>query len=108
MDGLLASDYQDRWQHTKASVVSQTRQVFSQFLMLTIVREDRGVQLDTDSFVVREKFTIEGMGGALAMAVKDEVNRLREPFAMTWRRRGWKPWDWEILSVEQRELRLPE
>lgn len=108
MDGLLASDYRDRWQHDRATVVSQSRVVFTQFLMLTIEREPRGVEMASDSSIVREKLTIQGFGGALAMAAKDELNRLREPFAMTWRRRGWKPWDWELMSVEQRELRLPE
>jgi len=40
------------------------------------------------------------------MAARDEVNALREPFVMEWRRRG-KPWEWELKSVTQPELELP-
>ena len=108
MARLLAEDYRDRWGHDKAIVVGESRQVFSQFLMLTIERESRSVEMGTQSSIVREKLTIEGFGGPLAVAAKDAVNALREPFSLSWRRRSWKPWDWELLSVEQPELRLPE
>jgi hypothetical protein len=41
------------------------------------------------------------------MYARDEVNALREPFTMTWRKKSWKPWDWELIRVEQPELRIP-
>ncbi len=108
MASLLAEDYRDRWGHDKAIVVSDSEMVFKQFLMLTIERENQGVEFGTQTSIVREKLTVKGFGGPLAVAAKDAVNALHEPFALTWRRRSWKPWDWELTSVEQRELRLPE
>jgi hypothetical protein len=108
MSRLLADDYRDRWGHDKAAVVGRSRLIFGQYQMLSIGRESQGVEAGTEGSVIREKLTMKGFGGALAVAAKDEVNRLREPFAMTWRRRSWKPWDWELASVGQSELRLPE
>ena len=41
---------------------------------------------------------------ALAMAARDAVSALHEPFVMEWRKRSWKPWDWELQSAAQPEL----
>ena len=104
---LVAEDYRDRWQQDKAIVLRGCREVFSQFMMLTIERADSRAGRKRDSWVLREKLTMKGLGGPLAMVARDEVNRLREPFAMTWRRRSWKPWDWELIAVDHPTLELP-
>lgn len=107
MASLLAEDYRDRWQHDKAIVLRECREVFGQFAMLTIDRADFGIEMKDDRWVLREKVTLKGLGGPVAMYARDEVNALREPFAMTWRRRSWKPWDWELISVDHPALELP-
>ena len=107
MASLLAEDYSDRWQHDKAIVLRECREVFRQFLTLTIERADFGIEMKDDRWVLREKLTLKGLGGPIAMFARDEVNALREPFAMTWRRRSWKPWDWEMVSVNHPALELP-
>jgi hypothetical protein len=105
---ILADDYRDRWEHDKANVVRRCDQVFQHFLTLDIEAENRGTE-ETGSltWVVRQKLTIKGLGSAVGVAARDRVNQLREPFAMTWRKRGWKPWDWELTAVEQPELEVP-
>ena len=108
MAGLLADDYRDPWGHDKAFVIRECGQVFGQFLTLSIDREGREVRMEDRTAGLREKVTIRGFGGPFAMAAQDAVNALREPFTMRWRRRSWKPWDWELTSVEHPELRLPE
>ena len=107
MAGLLSEDYSDRWQHDKAIVLRDSREVFGQFAMLTIERAEHGLEMKDDRWVLREKITLKGLGGPIAMFARDEVNALREPFAMTWRRRSWKPWDWEMVSVNHPALELP-
>ena len=100
---LLADDYRDRWGHDKAIVLARTKDVFQQFLFLTIVREEKGLDFRGADWVLREKITLNGSGGPLAMFAKDEVNRLREPFVVTWRRKG-GPTEWVVSAVEQPEL----
>ncbi len=53
------------------------------------------------------KITLGGIGGPLAMAARDTVNGLREPFVTEWRQRSKKPWDWELMSIVNSELELP-
>lgn len=105
---LIAEDYGDRWRHDKAFVVRGCGMVFSQFLTLTIERGEGSVAFEAGRGFVREKMTLKGFGGPLAMYARDEVNALREPFTMTWRKRGWKPWEWELTSVEHPALVLPQ
>ena len=107
MDALLAADYHDRWQQDKALVMQRSREVFGQFVMLTVGRESLGLRADSGRWLLTEKVTLKGLGGPLAMAARDAVNALREPFVMEWRQRSWKPWDWELQSVAQPELELP-
>lgn len=102
---LLADDYRDRWGHDKTIVLARTKDVFQQFLFLTIVREEKTLDFRGSDWTVREKITLNGTGGPLAMFAKDEVNRLRAPFAIAWRRSG-GPTEWVVGSVEQPELDL--
>ena len=103
---LLADEYRDRWGHDKAIVATRTKAVFQQFLFLTIVREEKGLDFRGTDWVLREKMTLNGTGGPLATFAKDEVNRLREPFAITWQRNG-GPTEWVIRAVEQPDLDIP-
>ena len=107
MAAMLATDYRDRWEHDKALVMERSREVFGQFAMLAVERESRGIRADSGSWFLTEKVRLKGLGGPLAMAARDAVNGLREPFVMEWRQRSWKPWDWELKSVTQPELELP-
>lgn len=101
---LLADDYRDTWGHDKTFVQGKAREVFSQFATLDIEREERGLEPGGATWVLREKMSMIGIGGALAMAVRERVNRLQEPFVMTWRQQSWKPWDWQLTHVAQPEI----
>jgi hypothetical protein len=105
---LLAEDYRDAWDHDKANVLRRVPEVLDQFVLLDVEGEIRSVEPETATWVAREKIIVKGLGGALGMYARDEVNRLREPFTMHWRKRSWKPWDWELTRVEQPELRIPQ
>ena len=108
MAGMLATDYRDRWQQDRATAIARSREVFGQFATLTIGHEQTGLRAESGSWFLSEKLRLKGLGGPLAMAARETVNGLRQPFTMEWRRRSWKPWDWELKSVTQPEVELPE
>ena len=107
MARLLAADYRDRWQQDKATVIERSREVFGQFVMLTVEREARGLRAESGTWFLTEKLRLKGIGGPLAMAARDAVNALPEPFVTEWRQRSGKPWDWELKSVAHPGLELP-
>jgi hypothetical protein len=103
----MAEDYRDPWDHDKANVLRRCPQVFDQFLLLTMEGEIRAAEPAAEGWIVRQKIVMKGFGGGLGMYAQSEVNQLKEPFTMSWRKRGWKPWDWELTRIEQPELRIP-
>lgn len=105
---LLAQDYRDRWENDKEIVLRRCPQVFDQFLTLDIEGEILNTTLEGEKGTVAQKIVVKGIGGGLAMYARDEVNQLKSPFTMHWRKWGWKPWEWELISIEHPELRIPQ
>lgn len=106
---MLADDYRDRWEHDKAIVVRRCGMIFEHFMTLDIEGENRGAEETAGgAWLVRQKITVTGMGSPIGIAARDRVNALTQPFSMKWRKRGWKPWDWELTSVDQPELQVPQ
>lgn len=103
---MLADDYRDRWQHDKTIVVSRSREVFSHFGILNIESEDAGLSAQGAVWLLSQKIRINGIGSPFANHAQDRINSLKSPCTMHWRKRGWKPWDWELIEVAHPELEL--
>lgn len=106
---MLATDYRDGWGHDKAFVVNGSRQVFNDFKTCDIAREEVSLAPSGgNQWTLREKLVLTGLGGPIAMAVRERASHLHQPFTMIWRKSGWKPWDWELISIEQPEMKAEE
>jgi len=101
----LADDYSDRWEHDKASALANAREVFRQFLFVTIENRSDWCEVVGSRGTTRTRIKITGSGGPGAQLVMERVNTLREPFVFEWRQASWKPWDWQLTRVEHPELR---
>lgn len=101
---FLADDYADRWEHDKESALADAREVFRQFLFLTIENRTDSVTMADDRAETRTIVKISGRGGPLAELVMERVNSLREPFTFTWRQASGKPWDWQLTRIDHPEL----
>jgi hypothetical protein len=82
------------------------QEVFRQFLFLTVEHRIEDCVVEDTSGTTRTTVKISGSGGPAAQYAVTTVNALREPFVFSWERRGRWPWDWELVRVEQRELRV--
>ena len=105
---FVADDYSDLWGHDRTFVLRESREVFRQFLFLTLRQEIESAEADFGRGKVSARLEIEGSGGPLAELAKQHVNGLRHPFTFHWQQGSWKPWDWQLTRVEQPELRLPD
>ncbi len=101
---FMAEDYRDRWEHDKESALEDVREVFRQFLFVTIENRTDSCEMAADSATTRTVIKISGHGGPLAQLVMERVNLLRGPFVFGWRKASWKPWDWELTGVDHPEL----
>ena len=103
---FVAADYSDRWGHDKEIVVQQAREALRQFLFLTLAQEERTPHVDGGTGISAGRLAVDGSGGPLAELVKQRVNSLAEPFTFHWQQQSWKPWDWQLIRVEQPELEV--
>jgi|SoiMethySBSTD1v2_1073268.scaffolds.fasta_scaffold2686739_1 predicted TIM-barrel fold metal-dependent hydrolase len=105
---FIAPDYSDRWQHDREFVVRESREVFRQFLFLTVRHEVHDAYAHGGIGNLSVSIKLNGSGGPLAEFVSERVNHLGAPFTFRWRHRGWKPWEWELVEVNHPDLELPE
>ena len=103
---FVADDYSDRWGHDKEFVLRETREVFGQFLFLTIQSDPGTPVIAGREAAVSTPVKLAGNGSPVAQFVVEKVNTLRAPFTFAWRRASWRPWDWQLTHVEQPELEI--
>ena len=107
MAGFIAQNYSDQWEHDKEFVIRGSRDVFGQFLFLTIEHAIASCAVEGDAGTVRAVVKISGTGGPVAQFVMGKVNSLRDPFVFGWEKRSWKPWDWHLVRVGHPVLDIP-
>lgn len=105
---FFAAHYSDAWGHDKGFVLRESREVFRQFLLLTVQHEVQTLQVGEGRGAVSARITLEGSGSPIAQIAKRTVNGLREPFTFRWEQQSWKPWDWRLVAVAHPDLDLPE
>jgi hypothetical protein len=101
---FTADNYSDRWGHDKTFLLTRGQEVFRHFVFLTIQTEERGLSLENGVGTVTERMKFVGNGSPLVPMITDQVNGLSQPFTFRWQARSWKPWDWQLLEVNQPQL----
>ena len=106
--GFLDDKYTDRWGHDRAGVLSDSREVLSQFFTLTLTGESTDCAVDGNTGTVSCRLRMQGAGTPVAESAVSEVNSLAAPFTFKWTRQSWKPWDWKLMSVDNPQLNIPQ
>lgn len=105
---FFADDYHDHWQQTKPMAISEARQAFRYFFVISIQASSVDCSADGDLGRFSARLKVLGSGAAISEYVKEHVNRLKQPFVFHWKRESWKPWDWKLTEIDQPELRIPQ
>jgi hypothetical protein len=108
VDAFVADNYSDRWSHDKRFVMTASKEVFGQFLFLSVQNQTLSCNISGAIAVTRDTVKIAGNGSPLAQGVIERVNALREPCVFTWERVSWKPWDWRLTRFDQPEMDIPQ
>lgn len=103
---FIDAKYADRWEHDKGFVLQASKEVFAQFIVLSMESEVTSCTVAGPSGKIAFKLKIKGQGSPVAAMVMERVNPLHEPFVCDWVRQSWKPWEWKLVRVDQPELTL--
>jgi hypothetical protein len=101
---LMADDYRDGWEMSREEAVSLGHELLQGFLTLDLAWRPSSVAVEGSVATVTGSIRVGGTGAGFSHEIISRVNNLREPFVFTWRRDGWKPGDWRLVSVRQPEL----
>ena len=101
---LVAENYSDRWGHDKKNFIKDGRQIFQSFFLLTITSSLTSPLITGAEVQISSSLKISGQGGPLAALIVSQVNQLKSPFVFVWARRTWKPWGWELVSIDHSEV----
>jgi hypothetical protein len=98
---LLADDYSDPWGLNRNEAAKLAHEVFRQFLLLTIDRQQPTLEIGEDGTATTSALIrLEGTGGPAAPVIIQEAEAITTPTVFHWRRMSWKPWDWRLTSLE--------
>jgi hypothetical protein len=107
VEGLVSTDYKDRWGHTKPILMQRLPQVFGDFLACGVIAENESISWTDGVPVITSRIRIVGSGGPIARYAIQESTNLTQPFSFRWRHESWWPWDWKLTAVDQPEIRIP-
>jgi hypothetical protein len=106
VEALLAADYADGFGQNRQQALAHLQEGLGVFLSLEIqlsaeLAESRGEKEGEVRFMAK----IRGLGaGGVDQIIKREVNELKQPWQLSWKKVGIWPWNWSLKSVNQAEL----
>ncbi len=98
---LLAPDFRLRTGHDREWLIREGREVLRQFIALEIKPVDPVLERpEPDKGTVRSRLQVKGSGSPIAQHARDAVNNDPEPFLFVWKHQSWKPWDWQLMTID--------
>lgn len=104
---LIDEKFADRWGHDRERVIRESREILRQFFAVEIAQESVTAFSDGSTGRVESRIRIKGSGTPIAQVAMQTVNGVQAPFRFEWARKSWKPWDWQLVSVDNPQLDLP-
>ncbi|MCE9518721.1 MAG: hypothetical protein K8R87_04045 [Verrucomicrobia bacterium] len=101
---LMAEDYHDTWDMKREEAVSLGHEMLQSFIVLNLEWKTSSVVMEGKIATITGKIKVSGNGFGFSQEIINKVNNLQEPFVFTWRKDGWKPGDWRLVSLTQPEL----
>lgn len=101
---LLAEDYHDSWDMKREEAVSVGHEFLQSFIVLNLEWKTASVTIAGNIATITGEIKVSGNGFGYSQEIINKVNNLHEPFVFVWRKDGWKPGDWRLVSLTQPEL----
>lgn len=101
---MMAADYKDQWESNREDAVTTAREILSGFIILDLEWKHDSLTVIGNTAQVQGLMHMEGKGMGVSSMVMDRVNQTKKPWTFTWRKDGWKPTDWKLISVSNEEL----
>jgi len=106
---MVSADYRDQWGMDRDQIGSALRDVSRQFLTLRVEWADPQFVAGLDRTMTLT--TLPRLDGRAISPVGEMMlstaRRLDQPFTFHWKKEGWWPWTWRVVSITNPDLELP-
>ena len=104
INAIIAPDYHDAWNESREEALNAAHEVLSMFLVVSFDWAPGQASRTEKTVALGGTLHMSGSGAAGSSIVLDRVNRMQKPWGFIWRKDGWRPGDWHLLSITQPEL----
>jgi hypothetical protein len=102
--GYLDGDYSDSWGYTQQTLSSDLRRMMPAFSRLTLTLSDVTIDRSGARAVISARVGMTAGGYGYVTDAARQINGLKEPFVLHWKRDGLLPWKWKVVRIEQAEF----
>lgn len=103
---LLAPDYADAWGMKSDEAISAAREALLSFIMVSLDWKVQSVARDGKTVTLSGAIRMSGSGATGSSMIIDHVNRITKPWVCVWRKDGWKPGDWRLVSIANADVTM--
>lgn len=106
---MVSGDYRDSWNMNKDQIGSALRDISRQFLTLRIDWTNPQYAPGPDgTYTLTTVPRLDGRSlSPVGEVMLSTARQIREPFTLHWKKEGWWPWTWRIVSITNSDLELP-
>lgn len=107
VSAAVAADYRDQWANDRALFLEQLPAAMRFFRGVKFEAESARMTTSEDRGAWSAKIRLHG-GDESAAPLLERVNASRTPFELQWRRQSARPWDWQLVRIENPDLVFPD
>ena len=101
---LMDPNYEDQWKLHRDKSLSLAHELLSGFLILNLDWNSQGTKVDGDQIQAQGAIKMSGSGAGLSSEIINNAGQIHQPWTFVWRKTGWKPSDWRLVSISNPEL----
>lgn len=103
---LIAADYSDAWGMKRDEALNAAHEALQSFIMISFDWKPQSVARDEKTVTLSGTIHMNGSGATGSSMIVDHVNRITKPWVFVWRKDGWKPGDWRLVSIANADVTL--
>ena len=102
----VSPDYKDAWEQSRDEALAAAREALTSFIIVNFDWKMESVSRDGKTATLTGTIHMSGTGATGSTMIIDHVNKIEKPWTFVWRKDGWKPSDWHLISVATPEVSL--
>ncbi len=103
---MIAPDYSDAWGMKRDEALNAAHEALQSFIMVSFDWKQKSISRDGKTVTISCTIHMTGSGATGSSMIIEHVNRITKPWVFVWRKDGWQPGDWRLISIANTDVTL--